>query len=356
MKKQNENTTDDRKQQLLDLTAAFCDARLNADYKRLCKKAIDRMARMRPAPFERGRLEIWAAGIVHALGSANFLFDKSFKPHVSAAEIAGHFGVAPASASQKASAIREMLGLHHLNLEFATKQMREKMGPTLDMLAQMEALLRDGMPDLLEAEDAEGVPIEEGEFIDDDHPEMSAFYELSQRYGRQGPTPAMRKSLEQMIARDPDFYDPYLMLRDLLHREGETAEGDALLDEAYRRALARITDAEGNWPRALEWGWLENRHILRTLLNQAIALWNAGDTDGALDLFRKLLRSNPNDNVGARNYILALRLNMTFDTFEARFASEYGYDALKLLDWFDENSKRFPEEFDAWKQAVDYEA
>jgi tetratricopeptide (TPR) repeat protein len=352
MKKQDD-TLDEKKRQLTEMTAAFCDARLDADYKRLCKKIINQMARMRPAPFLRGRPEIWAAGILHALGSVNFLFDKSFEPYVSATEIAQHFGVAPGSASQKAAAVREMFDLNHFNTEFTTKAMQRKLAPTLDMLAQMETLFASQTGGLADAEEMDE---DEGEFIDGDHPVMNAYYDLIERYQAQGPTPAIQKSLEKIIERDPDFYDPYLMLRDLLVRQGKTEEGEALLEKAYRRALGRVTDETGSWPARLEWGWLENRHIIRTFLNQAIALWNAGDTEAALDLFRKLLRSNPDDNIGAREYILAIRLGMTFDAFEKKFMGTFGYDALKMSDWFDKHSIRFPDEFDWWKQAVNYEA
>ena len=62
------------------LTDAFCDARLDEEYRDLCRKLAAALARKRPSPLERGKPEVWACGIVHALGSANFLFDKSFQP------------------------------------------------------------------------------------------------------------------------------------------------------------------------------------------------------------------------------------------------------------------------------------
>jgi tetratricopeptide (TPR) repeat protein len=346
----------EKQQALLDLTGAFCDARLNADYKRLCQKMIDEMARMRPVPFARGRADIWAAGIVHAIGGANFLFDKSFEPYLSAGDIAAGFGVSPASASQKAAAVRDLFDLSPLGTEFQTKQMKERFAPTREMMAQMSALLASlpGADDDDEDDDEDS----EGEFIDDDHAVMGRFYDLGERYAQSGPTPAIESALRKMIVQDPDFYDSYLMLRDLLRRTNRADEGEALLETAHARALARITDANENWPRALDWGWLENRHIIRTFLNQAIARWQAGDTDAALGLLRNLLRSCPNDNVGARDYLLAVRLGMTFDEFERTFKTGLGclgYDAAKMWDWFDENSSRFPDEFDEWKQAVGYE-
>jgi hypothetical protein len=341
----------EKRQLLLDLTGAFCDTHLNADYKRLCKKIIDRMARKRPPPILRGRPEIWAAGILHALGTTNFLFDRSFKPYVSAPDIAAFFHVAPGSASQKASTIREMFDMSYLNTEFMTKQMQEKMEPTFEMIVQMDQLMGGGLTTPGSAEDT----MEQGQFIGRDHPVQTRFYDLAEGYTPQRPAPALERGLRQLIAQDPDFYDSYLMLRDILIGQGRDAEGAELLETAYRRALARITDRRGHWPPALEWGWLENRHIIRTLLNKALDDWTRGNTDAALELLRRLLRSNPEDNIGARSYLLAIRLGMTFEGFEERFMTQYGYDAMKMMDWFDTNSRRFPEEFDWWKQAVGYE-
>ena len=47
--------------------------------KQLCEKLIRKMSRKRNVPFLSGRMEIWAAAVIHALGSINFLFDTSKK-------------------------------------------------------------------------------------------------------------------------------------------------------------------------------------------------------------------------------------------------------------------------------------
>ena len=71
-------------------------------------------------------------------------------------------------------------------------------------------------------------------------------------------------------------------------------------------------------------------------------------------LARPSREPNPDDNIGARDYILAVRMGMTFEAFEEQFLGEYGYDALKMIDWFDRNIRRFPEEFGWWQKAVGY--
>jgi hypothetical protein len=55
-----------------------------------------------------GKLEIWAAGIIHAIGTVNFLFDKSFEPYISVHDICEYFGATQSTTSQKSKVIRDM--------------------------------------------------------------------------------------------------------------------------------------------------------------------------------------------------------------------------------------------------------
>ena len=155
-----------------------------------------------------------------------------------------------------------------------------------------------------------------------------------------------------MIKKDPDFLDTYLLLYSILQKENKLEEAELVLDDAYNRAINLIMDKNGNWPDVLEWGWMENRHVIRTILDKAICLWCHAQFDEALDLFRKLLKTNPSDNVGAREYILAIRMNMSFVDFEERFNKGGFYDQ-DLDDWFEENYKKFPEEFGRWEKAIE---
>lgn len=189
------------------------------------------------------------------------------------------------------------------------------------------------------------------EYVDKEHEVMHVYYDLCERYDRRN-VKTVKRQLKKLIEKDPDFLDSYLLLYQILRDEGDLSEAEKILNEAYKRALKLIIDKEGNWPDILDWMWLENRHIIRTILNKAISLWESGERDSALDLFRKLLKTNPGDDVGARDYILAIRMNMSFEEFEKRF-NKGGYYDSELLEWFDENYKKFPDEFDWWEKVVE---
>lgn len=105
------------------MTAAFCRQHADGEYQRLCRKLIEKMARKRVVPFLSGRVEIWAAAIVYALGSINFLFDKSFLPYATPDTICDCFQVSKRTVAQKAKLIRDMFKLEYFDPEFSTEHM-----------------------------------------------------------------------------------------------------------------------------------------------------------------------------------------------------------------------------------------
>lgn len=115
----------EKTQRLIKMTAGFCDEYLDEDYKQLCEKLIRKMSRKRNVPFLSGRIEIWAAAIVYAIGSINFLFDRSFEPYASADDICNYFGTSKSTTSQKAKIIRDMYRLRYWDEEFSTTHMME---------------------------------------------------------------------------------------------------------------------------------------------------------------------------------------------------------------------------------------
>lgn len=185
------------------------------------------------------------------------------------------------------------------------------------------------------------------EFIDKEHKVMKNYYSVLENNLRRG---QMKNQMRKFIEKDPDFFDTYLVLADFLYEDEEYFEADELLRTAFTRALKRIVDKNGNWPKSLPWGFLENRHLIRAIDRLAYKLWEDDHTEYALEIFRKLLKSNPNDNVGARYNILAILLGHGPEWQEEEFSAgrEGMIDAIKSEKWFNKNAKKFPEDFDWW--------
>jgi hypothetical protein len=100
---------------LVALTEAFCRAHLDEEYAQLARHATAALCRKRPSPLATGHLKTWACGIVYALGSVNFLFDRSQTPSMSAAELCAEFGVSKSTGSAKAKAVRDALGMGQMD-------------------------------------------------------------------------------------------------------------------------------------------------------------------------------------------------------------------------------------------------
>lgn len=107
------------------MTGAFCNEKLDDDYFQLCEKLIKKLGRKRDVPFQRGKLEIWAAAVVYAIGSINFLFDKSFEPYITTKQLNEYFGTKNSTVSNKARKIKDMFDIWHFSPEFSTERTTE---------------------------------------------------------------------------------------------------------------------------------------------------------------------------------------------------------------------------------------
>lgn len=118
-------TVAEKQAELLNLVSGFCRQKLNDDYLELADKAIQELGKFNPPPFMRGKPEIWAAAIIHALGTVNWMFDPSNPVHTKPAEINAYFGTNGSTTSQKAGIIRDNLGMQHMDDTWATGHSRD---------------------------------------------------------------------------------------------------------------------------------------------------------------------------------------------------------------------------------------
>lgn len=84
------------------------------------------MNRKKQVPFLTGRIEIWAAAVIHALGTINFLFDKSNQPYASVTDINGYFGTKQSTISQKSKKIRDMFNMTYFDSDFSIESVNRE--------------------------------------------------------------------------------------------------------------------------------------------------------------------------------------------------------------------------------------
>jgi len=190
----------------------------------------------------------------------------------------------------------------------------------------------------------------EYEFIDIDRFEANEMY---WDFLESGIVNDFKKSIEKLkkiIKKDPDFFDPYISLYEYYLFDKEPKKALDILTKGYERAMDRILD-RGRFPDKLSWLFMENRHIIRMIFNYANMMWTVENKKEALRLFNLLLRSNPNDNIGARYSIVALLEGYeSQEHFDEQFMDDhsYGLDAIALERWFEKYAKKHKKEIGWW--------
>lgn len=111
----------EKQEKLIELVSEFCRDKLDGECRELCVKLIEKMGRKRDVPFKRGKLEIWAGGVVYAICQINFIFDESFEPFTTPDEICKHFNTKKSTTSNKAADIRKLMNLKVGDDEFSTR-------------------------------------------------------------------------------------------------------------------------------------------------------------------------------------------------------------------------------------------
>jgi len=112
-----------RYMEIAEIIEKFCEEKLNAEYKDICLRALAKLCRKRPSPVVSGKARTWACGIVYAIGSTNFIFDKSQPINMTAGEISEWFGLSKNTAGGKATEIKNLLDLSYFNTEFSLKKL-----------------------------------------------------------------------------------------------------------------------------------------------------------------------------------------------------------------------------------------
>ena len=145
----------------------------------------------------------------------------------------------------------------------------------------------------------------------------------------------------ELINTDPDYFDPYLYLADLYRDEDKDEKGARELEAvAFERALLYVLDSNDEWPDTIPWGFMENRHIVRALARGADNFWKDGRIEEALEIYRKLLQTNLNDNIGARYSIVGLRLGLSYDDYIQEVWPEPTMPADHIDNWFSKHAPK----------------
>ena len=97
--------------EIIEKITSFSNEHLNDEYKNICIEATKALFLNNEEQVKKGKSFSWAAGIVHAIGNLNNLFDAKNEPYIKALDLYKAFGVSSSTGSSKSKEVRSLLGL-----------------------------------------------------------------------------------------------------------------------------------------------------------------------------------------------------------------------------------------------------
>jgi hypothetical protein len=170
-----------RQNEILDLIKGFTDEKLDAEYFELSKKLLTKLAHKRNVSFAKSELDVWAGGIINAIGSHNFLFDDSFEPYICEDELTDYFNLSQLTIYNNTKIIRNLLKAELEGSEFSTQYVKDN-NPS------------DNIWDIIHESTTSELSLNDIEFTDSP---LSYIGRIADRYGEDKET--VKKSMEKAI-------------------------------------------------------------------------------------------------------------------------------------------------------------
>ena len=121
-------------EEIIDKIKSFSNEYLNEEYENICVKATETLFLNNEDKLKKGKSFSWAAGIVHAIGTINNLFDSKEEPYIKAADLYREFGVSSSTGSSKSKEVKSLLDLSKENTKWmiSKDQNIEEVAVTVD--------------------------------------------------------------------------------------------------------------------------------------------------------------------------------------------------------------------------------
>ena len=134
------NQTRDKAEAITPLITKFCEEKLGTEFIQPCLYALEKLRRKRPSPLLTGKANTWACGIVYAVASNNFVFDRSQPYFMTAQDIADGFGLSKSTAQNKSAEVNNLLNITPVSSEYVIESLREERESLFNMFSMTKVL------------------------------------------------------------------------------------------------------------------------------------------------------------------------------------------------------------------------
>lgn len=140
----------DKYEEVVEKINSFSNEYLNEEYKNICLEAAKLLFLNNETAVKKGKSFSWAAGIVHAVGSVNGLFDSKEEPYIKALDLYKEFGVSSSTGSSKSKEVKSLLDINEDNNKWLlTKKEDDNSSTAEEEVAADEAVNENSNADKL---------------------------------------------------------------------------------------------------------------------------------------------------------------------------------------------------------------
>lgn len=105
-------------EEITNIIKSFSNEYLNEEYMEICVLATKTLCLNNEEQLKKGKSFSWAAGIVHAIGSVNNLFESKEKPYIKVTDLYKAFNVSSSTGSSKSKEVKNLLNLSKENTQW----------------------------------------------------------------------------------------------------------------------------------------------------------------------------------------------------------------------------------------------
>jgi hypothetical protein len=287
-------------EEIIEKIKSFSDEYLNEEYKNICILAAEELFLKNEEQFKKGKSFSWAAGIVHAIGSINTLFDSKEEPYIKAADLYKAFGVSSSTGSNKSKEIKNLLDLSKENKKWiinennyaedsknCIQEAKEEAALTMDIAVKADKTIEN------EKKESFKFAVHKNYIV----AQRIINYALKQK-NYKGKTKYAKEALQIC----EDCADAYIILsRDSSLSNIQKKE---LLEKAVKAAqnLLRIENLETAQPELFKLNIAEP--LFGAKYNLAVHLWESGEKEEAIKNAFEILKYNEQDNLMVRSLLV----------------------------------------------------
>lgn len=114
--------------------------------------------------------------------------------------------------------------------------------------------------------------------------------------GRKSDLLKAEKILKRALAMDEHDVQTHIGFANVYGVLGNKKKAESHIKTAYEETIKKFP----KWPKSMPWGFIENRAYMRAVQYRADLYADEGEKEEAIELYRLLLKLNPNDNQGVR--------------------------------------------------------